>query len=968
MAKHEGLISKTLIFLFVISVAATVPVAAQNTGVLRGEVKDQLGALVIGAFVKLARTGFPDQTASTDAAGSFAFNNLSSGTYSIKVVAKGFADYEDEVVCTVGRNPALSIELTATAKSQKIEVTDGRSALGVDPSNDKSGLVLRGRDLDVLPDDPDQMEAVLQALAGPSAGPNGGRISVDGFTASGPLPTRTNIREVRINQNPFSAENDIMGGRIDVFTKSASRAYHGGGFFIFNDRFLNARNPYADNQPPFHFRSYNFDLNGPIIRDRLTFLVSINRREIDDNSDINATILDPNLNSVRFNQALVNPRRFIDGFSRADYIISKNNNLSMRYNHSRSDFEDVGAGGFFLPSTAYDMETRQHTFQMIESMIIGTNTVNEFRFQFVRSSVGRFSGAQDPNIRVLEAFTGGGSQIGITKNNSTRFEIHNITTRVQGKHTFKFGGRIRGVQIDEFTTSNFNGTYTFAGGQAPKLDSNERPVLGPNGSPILVDISSLERYRRTLALQQQGLTPEEIRELGGGARQLTINGGNPLSDISQFDVAGFFQADWRMRPDFLLSLGIRYEGQNRIRDNHDFAPRVAFAWAPRGGQSRSPKAVIRGGGGVFFDRVSETLSLQSKRFNGENQLQFVVTDPTILGLFPAVPKVELLSAFQAQSVWRLADNMRTPFALQFGISVERQLPLTTLVSVGYIGTHTTHNTRARNINAPLPGTFDPSDPTSGVRPFGDIGNIFENESSGVFNRHQLVVTTTSRPRPHISYFITYALSTVKSDTEGPSGFPANTYDLRTEYGRAGSDNRHWLVVGTSIDAWWKVRFSPLFVVWTGGPFNITTGLDANGDSIFNERPAFATDLSRPSVRITPIGAFDLNPLPGQELIPRNAGKAHGFNAVNMRLERAFRFGKAPAPGPGRPAGDRPYTLTLGVSANNLLNKNNPGPPIGNLSSLLFGQSNTLSGGRPSASGGNAAAFNRRIDLTARFNF
>jgi hypothetical protein len=966
MAKHKRLISKALIF--VCAVVAGVPVLGQTHGILRGEVRDQLGALVSGGVVTLTRTGVANRTASTDPVGAFAFNNLPSGTYSIKLTAKGFADYvNDEVVFTAGQTQPLNIVLTATVKSASLEVNPS-STLSVDSGNDRTGLVLRGRDLDVLPDDPEQMSAVLQALAGPSAGPNGGIITVDGFTASGPLPTRQNIREVRINQNPFSAENAIMGGRIEVLTTSASRAYHGGASFIFNDRFLNARNPYADNQPEFHFRAYGFDINGPIVRDKLSFLASINRREIDDNSIINATVLDANLNPVLFSEAVVNPRRFFDASLRADYIINKNNNLSVRYLHSLSDFDDVGAGGFFLPSTAYDMDTRQHTVQLIESAIFGTNTVNEFRFQYIRASTGRNSDAEEPNLRVLEAFVGGGSQVGVTANRANRFEVQNITTRVFGKHTIKFGGRFRSAGIDESTTSNFNGTYTFAGGLAPRLDAKNNPILDENGDVALIDIPSLERYRRTLLLQQQGFTADEIFARGGGARQLTIAGGNPLADVNQYDFGGFILDDWRIRPDFMLSVGLRYEAQNQVSTNYDFAPRVAFAWAPRGGQSRSPRTVIRGGAGVFYDRVSETLTLQSTRFNGQNQLQFVVNDPDILGLFPNIPSIDLLARFQNNSVWQLAGDIRTPFALQFGASVERQMPWRTILSVGYVGTHTIHNLRARNINAPLPDTFDPTDPSSGTRPFGDVGNIFQYESSGVFNRHQLVATASGRPRPNISFFSTYALSTVKSDTEGPSGFPANTYDLRTEYARAAGDNRHWFVAGTTIDAWWKFRFSPLFVAWSGGAFNITTGLDENGDSVFSDRPTFATDLTRPSVRITPLGAFDLDPLPGQQPVPRNFGDASGYSAINARLERSFGFGKAPAPAPGRPAGDRPYNLTLGISVVNLLNKNNPGAPIGNLSSLFFGRSNTLLAGRPTASGGNAVAFNRRFDLSVRLTF
>jgi hypothetical protein len=219
-------------------------------------------------------------------------------------------------------------------------------------------------------------------------------------------------------------------------------------------------------------------------------------------------------------------------------------------------------------------------------------------------------------------------------------------------------------------------------------------------------------------------------------------------------------------------------------------------------------------------------------------------------------------------------------------------------------------------------------------------------------------------------------------------------------------------MGGSFGLPWSVRLSPFVIASSGRPFNIITGIDSNGDLQFTERPAFATDLTRPSVRLTRFGAFDLDPLPGQPNIPRNYGAGPAFFNVNLTLSKTFGFGggknsdaaanQAPqqqqrgASGPppfggvggrrgggggGRGGGgmfggggltDKPYNLTLLVRAQNLLNRNNPGLPIGNLSSPLFGQSNNSAGFfgffGGGGGGGNASTGNRRIELGVRFSF
>ena len=132
-------------------------------------------------------------------------------------------------------------------------------------------------------------------------------------------------------------------------------------------------------------------------------------------------------------------------------------------------------------------------------------------------------------------------------------------------------------------------------------------------------------------------------------------------------------------------------------------------------------------------------------------------------------------------------------------------------------------------------------------------------------------------------------------------FPANQYDLGKEYGRAGFDVRQRAFIGGSIAAPYGISLSPFIVASSGGPFNITLGRDLNGDSLFTDRPAWATALDLPSVVRTSYGVFDSNPTPGQTVIPRNLGTGPGRFMVNLRLSKSFGFGERTSPaGAGRP--------------------------------------------------------------------
>jgi hypothetical protein len=988
-----------------------------------------LGGVIVGATLTATDAAGVEKTATTNEGGNYVFPALAPGRYTLRINQSGFAAYENAAVeVQAGRTDPLDITLTVAIEQEEVTVTS-EAPVGTEPESQAGAVVLRGADLDALPDDPDDLSEALQALAGPSAGSDSGaQIYVDGFT-NGRLPPKESIREIRINRNPFSAEYDRLGyGRVEIFTKPGTDRFRGQASFNFNDESLNARSPFAATRAPYQSRRYGGNISGPLSSKKASFFLDFERRETDDNEVVRALVLDSALNPSTFNQTILTPDRRLTFSPRLDYQINATNTLVARYTFEHSTRENEGVGDFNLPSRAFDSTDTQHTVQLTETAIINQKVINETRFQYERERRRQEGGTLAPTLRVLEAFTGGGAQVGLSSTSHDNFELQNYTSWSIGNHSLKAGARLRTDRLRDVSQQNFEGTFTFAGGTAPQLDAAGNVVTDAAGNPVLIQITSLERYRRTLLFATPNcggagrpacLSSAEIRARGGGPTQFSISGGNPEADVSYVDFSPFLQDDWRVRPNLTLSAGLRYETQNNIGSNLDFAPRLAFAWSPSG-DPRNQRTVIRGGFGIFFQRFGQNLTLQADRFNGTNQQQFVVTNATTggndaLDLFPAVPTLAQLSAFQIrQTIRQVAPDLRTPYTMQTALSVERQLPHRITLSLSYIGARTLHVLRSRNVNAPLlDASGRPLRDASNnlVRPRPDLGNVFQFESSGRFQQHQVVVNLNSRFSRKLTLFGNYTLNFAKSDTEGAGSFPVNQYDLSGEYGNSTLDTRHRLFIGGSINALpWGIRLNPFIVANSGRPFNITTGRDTNGDTLFTERPAFATDLSRATVRRTPFGDFDLDPQPGFVVIPRNYGRGPGFFAVNLRASKTVGFGQLAAAraggggagggrgggggggrGGGRGGGGRGaagggggqgesgggettehrYNMTFSVNVQNLFNHPSLGIPVGNLSSPFFGQA-IGGGGRFGAGGGggggNQVAGSRRIDLQLRFSF
>jgi hypothetical protein len=393
-----------------------------NTGTLRGRVMDSLGAVIVGATVTAVSASGAERGVQTNQAGEFSIN-LTAGKYVVRVVSPGFARYENaRVEIVTGR--AAALEITLSVAQAEAEVTVGEEApVNTNPENNASALVLKDADIEALPDNDADLEAALRALAGPGAGPNGGEIFVDGFSG-GRVPPRNTIREIRINQNPFSAEYDRLGfGRIEILTKPGTDDFRGEVEFEFEDEALNSRNPFSQNRAPFQVREFSANVGGPLIKGRASYFVDFEYGDTADNSLINAVVLDPNLNFTPIGFSVPTPSREFEFSPRLDFQINRNNTLVARYEYSRESSENSGLGGFDLLSRAFAARSNEHSVRLTETAVISGTIINETRFQYIRRRNREESEDNSPTIRVLDAFTGGGFGFGGGQAGSRRVEF-----------------------------------------------------------------------------------------------------------------------------------------------------------------------------------------------------------------------------------------------------------------------------------------------------------------------------------------------------------------------------------------------------------------------------------------------------------------------------------------------------------------------------------------------------------------
>jgi len=946
--------------------AAALGAQAPTGGVLRGQVTDPSGAAVVGATVLLTTPSGAAMDTTTNKDGVYEFKDLVPGKYELKAIAQGFAVFSKSgVLIAAGQTLKVNISLDIEVQQEKVVVNSTTAQVDVNPANNANTIVMQGKDLEALSDDPDELQSELQALAGPSAGPNGGQIYIDGFTA-GQLPPKASIREIRINQNPFSSEYDKLGyGRVEIFTKPGTDKLHGQIMVMGNSSAFNSRNPFEQvpegtSPPSYHTMWYSGNIGGAINK-KASFFFTIEQREIQNLSIVSATVLDPNFNIVPFSQAVANPETRTNLSPRIDYQIAPNNTFTARYQYWRNSETNGTVGQFTLSELgSQDLDTEQ-TVQLSDTQIFGTHTINESRFQFVHSNTDSTPLNQSTTVSVGGAFIGNGSGGGSIDDIQNRYEFQNTTFMNYGKHSWKFGGRLRATADDYSSLAGYNGQFYF---------------------------NSIQQYQTFL------------EGLGGGPTYYTQTAGRSSFGVTLVDAGLFVQDDWKIRPTLTVSYGLRFETQNNFSDKANFAPRLGVAWGIGGNAKNPPKTVLRAGFGMFYDRFTYNLVLQEERQGGidpeQYQVKFQILNPTFY-LSSTPLSLGQLPPATTPTIYQTNNQLHTPYTIQTGVTLERQVTKSSNIALTYLNSRGVHLFYTNNLN--------PVDPVTGERPNGIDENLFQYQSEGTFKQTQVIVNGSIRMGTKLSLWGYYTFNNAHSDTSssgsgnGPTtpGFASNPYDLQQDYGRATYDIHHRLFVGGTIGLPRGFRISPFLIASSGIPFNITTGTDPYQSNVYNVRPAFGT--CPPGVP-TAFGCFVVPPaeaFPTYTPIPVNYGEGPGRFALNFRFSKTFgfgpvlenaanagqgggmgggTFGRGPGgPGRGGPGGgpggrgmdagatNKRYALTFAVNVRNAFNNVNLATPIGILTSPQFGESNALATGPF-----NSQTANRIISLQASFSF
>jgi len=739
-----------------------------------GVVLDPSRASIAGATVILRTEGRSPETTTANEKGDFHFSRVSSGVYQIEALKNGFKSTITQLRIEARSPSHLEIVLPIADVHEEIAVGDKANQVNTNPESNLDVIKLDKAELKNLPVfGNDVIGSLANLLDASSIGAGGASVLVDGLETTKKVRAAT-IKEVRINQNPYSAEFARPGrGRIEVITKPGEPEFHGEFSFIFRDHRLDARNAFAIDRPPEQRRIFESSLTGPIGRgEKTTFFSSLEREE----EDLQSVVFASTLAGV-VNLNVATPERDTQFLFRIDHQRSPKTTYSVRYEYTFDSTRNESVGGFHLPEVAANSNGREHELFFSHRSILSTRLVNEFTFRAQNEKNLTRSVLQDvPKIVVLDAFTGGGAQED-ERSTETQFQLNEILSWNHGKHFVKTGINIPNITRHGLSNrANFGGTFSFF-----TLDDfvNNWPFL------------------------------------------FSANQGDGHLVFWQKEFGFFVQDNILVRPNFSIAPGLRYDKQNYLGDNNNFSPRLSLAYAP----DKSRKTVLRGGAGFFYDRTGNGPIRDRLLFDGRRLREINITDPGYPD--PFSPGGTL--ATSPSSVVIFAPDLRSPYTFQLSMSVERQLAKSLTATATYLNIRGIKLFRSRDINAPTNPEADRPDP--------GIGILRQVESSALSQTHSLELILRGRITRFFNGTIQYNLGRAYNNTRGINARPANNYDLTGEWSRADSDEQHRFNVLGTIKAGEWVNLGMTLSLTSGRPYSLTTGRDDNRDNVANDRPA-----------------------------------------------------------------------------------------------------------------------------------
>ena len=811
-----------LFLLALLLAAAPLARAADNaapaplpTTAVHGTVADATGAIIPGAEIDvLDQNGAVDAVVHADGEGNFQLTPPHPGSYTLVVSEPGFETVRSPLViapAASASSPRAAVTLPAASLvrivmppsmvSSTVKVSADSSEDLADPADNHDSSVMTAGDLKSLPIFDNDYQTAMSAFLDDSAASTGGSgLMVDGVEANRATVSASAVQEIRINQDPYSAQYYYPGrGQMEIITKSAADHYHGQFNFLFRDSALNAQNALAPSKPFEQRRIYEGHITGPIPHfNKSSFLASFNRAEEDLDQVVDATVVatpsDPSGNLLANVPA---PTRDTEFSIRAAHQFGDKHSGYAQYSYQDWTGQNQGVGGQTLAAAGYNSQYREDDVVAHVDSTLSPMLLNQASFVAEHDFSRNRNVDEAPRISVPGDFLAGSAQSdAFSTEYNARFT--DMVTWTHGKHFIKMGVGTPHLDRRGFDdNTNALGTYTFG------------PTLAADGVTVLQ--TALQNYTANL--------PSAYSQ----------NTGQVHFVYGQFEVGGFIQDQWKVSSRFTITPGLRYDWQNFLANRRlGFSPRVSFAWV----LDEASKTVVRGGGGIYYDRFGSGPLLDLARYQNALRRAIVFSlNPADLPSTGCVPIGDCLTlSSQPPNIVELEPNAKIPYQIQYGLSIERQLGEK---ATGVISAYTARGIdsfRSVDINAPTPQ----SDYTE--RPNPDYGRIREMQPEGFWEGSGFDVSYRGRLNKYFTGFGRYTWSHYESNTNGIGWYPQNQYDPNDEWSDASFDRRQRLGVYAMVHPEGILNLSAGIFANTGTPWTILTGTDAYGDDLFNTRP------------------------------------------------------------------------------------------------------------------------------------